>query len=316
MNNKKILRQYFLKKRIGVLMGGWSSEREISLRSGKNIYESLKKQGFDALAIDIDKDFVEKIKRAKIDIAFIILHGKPGEDGTIQGTLELLGIPYTGSGVAASAVGMDKVLTKQLFQVVGVPTPPYVFIPKGADLKTETKKSIKKLGFPMMLKPRSEGSSVGVEIINDKRDLLRKGEEKRRKFGDIFLEKFIKGMIATCGILGERALPILELVPKKQAFYDYKAKYTRGETEFIIPARLEKKVYQKTQELALLAHHAIGASGFSRVDLVVENNQKPYFLEVNTLPGMTDISDLPAEAAHLGISYDELVFEILCSAKR
>ncbi len=304
------------RKRIGVIMGGWSSEREISLRSGKNVYESLKRQGFNCVAIDIGKNFTWHIEQAKIDIAFIILHGKPGEDGTIQGFLELKGIPYTGSGVMASAVGMDKITSKRLFESVKIPTPRYVPIFKDSDIKSCIRKAEKKFGYPMMLKPRYEGSSVGIELFRQPNSKLLSSaiEKSRRKFGDIFLEEFIEGMIATVGIVGKRVLPILELVPQKQEFYDYKAKYTKGETDFIIPARLPKTVTKKIQVLALKSHQVVNCRGFSRIDLVVDKRNRPYFLEVNTLPGMTELSDLPAQAAAIGIDYDELVKQILLSA--
>jgi len=297
-------------------MGGWSSEREVSLRSGKNIFESLRRQGFDAVSIDVDRNLVENVKQAKIDIAFIILHGKPGEDGTIQGALELLDIPYTGSGVEATALGLDKITTKMLFERVGIPTPPFVFIPEQSDLNTKLREAEQRFGLPLVLKPRCEGSSVGIEIIKDPAVLLECCRKGRETFGDIFLEKFVPGMTATVGIVGQQAMPILELVTKRQEFYDYKAKYTKGETEFIIPARLDQETTRMTQRLALLAHNTIGAEGFSRVDVIIEDNKKPMFLEINTQPGMTDLSDLPAEAAQIGISYDELVFEIVKSALR
>ena len=302
------------RKRIGVVMGGWSSEREISLRSGRNVLQALTRLGFDSVRIDISRDFADQIRRARIDVAFVILHGKPGEDGTIQGFLELLGIPYTGSGVEASAIGMDKIVSKQLFQAAGIPTPPCVAVGQGDDLKVRLAAAVKCVGFPMIIKPRYEGSSVGMEIIRTREKLTGISARTRRRFGDFLLEKFVPGMIATVGILGARALPVLELVPRRQAFYDFKAKYTRGETEFILPARLPKYVYEKVQRLALLCHQTIGCRGFSRVDLIVEHGEDPWFLELNTVPGMTDISDLPAAAAHIGISYDRLVLEILKSA--
>ncbi len=304
------------KKRFGVLMGGWSSEREISLRSGKNIFQSLKRQGFNCVAIDINKNFTQQIERAKIDIAFIILHGKPGEDGTIQGFLELKGIPYTGSGVIASAVGMDKIISKRLFTSVGILTPDFVSIPVDTDIRTCIREAEKGFGYPMILKPRYEGSSVGMKLIRKSNpgSLSLAIKKTRKKFSNLFLEKFIDGMIATVGIVGKRVLPILELVPKKHEFYDYKAKYTKGETEFIIPARLPKSVYQKIQDLAFKAHQVISCRGFSRVDLVVDKKNRPYFLEVNTLPGMTELSDLPAQAKAIGINYDELVLEIIISS--
>lgn len=302
------------RKRIGVLAGGWSSEREISLLSGRNVYNSLKRQGFDAIFIDVNHNFMERLKQERIDVAFVILHGKPGEDGTIQGVLELLSIPYTGSGVEASAISMDKFTTKRLFEAHKIPTPSYIFIPKDSSLEDKLKEAEKRFGFPMVLKPRAQGSSVGVKIIKDPTSLKRECKQAKERFGDLILEKYIKGMMATVGILNERALPILEIVPKHQEFYDYKAKYTKGETEFIIPAGLERDVYEKTQSLALAAHKVIGCWGFSRVDLIVEDNKRPYLLEVNSIPGMTELSDLPAEASYEGMSYDELILEILKSA--
>ena len=295
-------------------MGGWSSERVISLRSGKNVYESLKRQGFNCCTIDIGKDFARQIEQAKIDIAFIILHGKPGEDGTIQGFLELKGIPYTGSGVVASAVGMDKVISKRLFQAAKIPTPDFIPIMTDDNVNLCFKQAEKRLGYPMMLKPRYEGSSVGIQLFHKVRNLKEEIIKTRRKFGDLLLEQFIAGMIATVGIVGKKVLPILELVPKKQEFYDYKAKYTKGATEFIVPARLPKSVTRKIQDLAFACHQVIGCKGFSRVDLMVDKRFHPYFLEVNTLPGLTELSDLPAQAASIGIGYDELVRTILLSS--
>jgi D-alanine-D-alanine ligase len=297
-------------------MGGWSSEREISLKSGLNVTAALHRLGHIVTGIDINRNFPEQIRQTGIEVAFIILHGKPGEDGTIQGFLELLGIPYTGSGVEASAIGIDKVVTKQLFQAAGIPTPASISICRKDDVASRLDAARTLFGFPMMAKPRYEGSSVGMTIIRGPEQLASEVAAVREKFGDLLLEKFISGMIATVGILGEQALPILELTPKRQEFYDFKAKYTKGETEFIIPARLDKTVTERVQRLALLAHETIGCEGFSRVDLIIENGKKPYFLEINTIPGMTDISDLPAEAAHIGISYDELVHQILRSARK
>jgi D-alanine-D-alanine ligase len=172
----------------------------------------------------------------------------------------------------------------------------------------------KQFGYPMIAKPRSEGSSVGIELLEGRRGAVERCERVRRGFGDILLEQFVPGMIATVGILVEEPLPILELVPRQQAFYDYEAKYTRGETEFVLPARLDPKVADKIKELALKAHKLMGCSGFSRVDLIVKQGKLPYFLEINTLPGLTDISDFPAEAEHAGISYDEMIFRILADA--
>jgi D-alanine-D-alanine ligase len=313
MSRSDIVRR-LRKRKIGVLMGGWSSEREISLLSGQRVLNSLKGQGFQAVGVDISRNFTEQIKRAKIDLAFVILHGRPGEDGTIQGYLDLLGIPYTGSGVTASAICIDKVMTKMLFERVGIPTPPYFVIEVGVDVAAIVAEAEKKFGYPMIAKPRAEGSSVGIELLEGRRGAAERSERVRRGFGDVLLERFVPGMIATVGILVDEPLPILELVPMRQAFYDYEAKYTRGETEFVLPARIEPKVADKIKELALKAHKLMGCSGFSRVDLMVRHGKQPYFLEINTLPGLTDISDFPAEAEHAGISYDEMIFRILADA--
>lgn len=313
MSNKNLIKR-LRNKKIGIICGGWSKEREISLLTAKNVAQALERIGLNYQLIDIDKNFYKQITQAKIDIAFIALHGKPGEDGTIQGFLELVGIPYTGSGVLASALGMDKILTKILFQYQRIPTPKFVTLNRKENLLEKIDLAEKELGFPIVVKPRYEGSSVGVEIIENKKDLIRKVKILRKEFSDIFFEEYIEGMIATCGILDEKPLPILELVPKKERFYSYKAKYTKGETEFIVPARLDKKTTLKIQELSLKAHKTIEAKGYSRIDLIVKDNKEPYFLEINTLPGLTELSDLPKEAEYLGISYDEVILKILKTA--
>ncbi|HDQ99502.1 MAG TPA: D-alanine--D-alanine ligase [candidate division WOR-3 bacterium] len=301
------------RRRLGVLMGGWSAEREVSLRSGAKVLDSLGRQGFDAVGIDITREFAADIARAGIGLAFVMLHGRPGEDGTIQGFLELAGIPYTGSGVAASAVGMDKRLSKTLFERAGIPTPEFVAPGPGEDPAAALGRAERAFGFPMVVKPAAEGSSVGVEILRGPRGALAACRRARRH-GDILLERFVPGMEATVGIVGREVLPILELVPKRRAFYDYKAKYTRGATEFILPARLAPRVARRVGELALRAHDLLGCRDLSRVDFIIEAGRRPRVLEVNTLPGMTDISDLPAEAAAAGIGYDELVLRILAGA--
>lgn len=313
MSRSDIVRR-LRKRRIGVLMGGWSSEREVSLLSGQRVLDSLKKQGYQTVGIDINRTFVDQIRQAKIDMAFIALHGRPGEDGTMQGFLELMGIPYTGSGVTASAVAMDKVFTKMLFKQMGIPTPDFVSIGNDDDVTLGLAAAEKRFGYPLIAKPRCEGSSVGIELLDGRRGALDRCERVWRGFGDMLIEPFIKGMIATVGVVGEVVLPILELVPTSQEFYNYEAKYTRGETEFILPARLDTRTEKKIKELALKAHQGLGCKGFSRIDLIVKDSRQPYFLEINTIPGLTDLSDLPAQAEHAGISYDELIFRILADA--
>lgn len=300
--------------RIGVLMGGWSSEREISLRSGRKVLDSLKRQGFDAVGIDLTRAFAAQIAEAKLDVAFVILHGRPGEDGTIQGFLELQGIPYTGSGVTASALGMDKLLSKRLFQQAGIPTPAFIPVAAKQDPGPVLDRAEKEIGYPLILKPRLEGSSVGVELLSSWRGAAARCQKVQLEHGDILLEQYVPGMIATVGVLGREVLPALELVPKRRQFYDYTAKYTRGETEFIIPARLSRRVAERIGELALRVHDLLGCRGFSRTDFIIRDGRRPFVLEINTLPGLTGLSDLPAEAAAVGISYDEVIRRILAEA--
>jgi D-alanine-D-alanine ligase len=288
---------------IGVLYGGWSSEREISLGSGTCVINALKKQGFRVRAIDVQRDFIKKLR--SIDVAFIALHGHPGEDGTIQGILDFLGLPYTGSGVIGSAIGMDKITSKRLFEAVNIPTPAYHY-----DEQMNIDEAIAKLDFPLVVKPRAEGSSVGVTIVETKTEMER-AIRKARRYGSYFFEKYIPGMMATCGILSDVPLPILEIAPKKRKFYDYRAKYTKGMTEYIVPARIPEKRYKETQKYALAAHRAIGAHGFSRVDFVLDKNHNPQVLEVNTIPGLLSESNLPLEARAMGLGYNELIYEIL-----
>ena len=294
------------KLKIGVLMGGWSEEREISLKSGYGVLNSLKRMGFNAIGIDITKESIKKLNSYQIDTAYIMLHGTPGEDGLIQSYLELMGIKYTGSNIKSSMLSMDKLLSKFLFIHSNIPTPQWWYVERIEDVK----KIYKKLPYPVIAKPRAEGSSIGVAICDTKEELFSHIEKNLNLYKGYIIEKFIEGIIVTVGIVGDEILPILELVPKKR-YYDYEAKYTKGMTEFIIPARLDKEVYYLTQQDALKAHKAIGCKGFSRVDLIVENNTKPLVLEVNSIPGMTEISDLPAQAKSKGISYDELVYRIL-----
>ncbi|KAF0134467.1 MAG: D-alanine--D-alanine ligase [Candidatus Saganbacteria bacterium] len=302
------------KLKIAVLMGGRSSERAVSLRSGKNVINSLKNQGFKHVyQMDLEDQLTAKLLKNKIDVVFIALHGKFGEDGCVQGLLELAGIKYTGSGVLASALAMDKVQAKRIFQAKGIPTPNFSEIDKTVDIKKEAERIQKTFPFPVVVKPVSEGSSVGVTIVKEGDNLEGILKSAVDNFGDVFVEEYIKGKEVTVGILDEQALPILELAPKAD-FYDFEAKYTAGKTEFILPARLSKPLYKKTQDTALKAHRALKCKGLSRVDIIVSSEHVPFVHEVNTIPGLTDLSDLPAEAKHAGISFDALILRILQSA--
>jgi D-alanine-D-alanine ligase len=234
----------------------------------------------------------------------------------VQGLLELAGIPYTGSGVLASALAMHKVAAKQVFVAEGIPTPKFLLV-DALNLKEEIEKIKRIFPFPLVVKPVSEGSSLGVSILHDEKEVETVISKTVKKFKEVFVEEYVKGKEVTVGVLGTgpraEALPILELAPRNE-FYDYEAKYTRGLTDFILPARLSKPLYEKTQAVAVAAHRGLGCRGFSRVDIIVGEDHVPYVHEINTIPGMTDLSDLPAEAAHAGISYDQLVVRILESA--
>lgn len=293
--------------KIGVLCGGMSSERDVSLRSGKNCFEALKRLGYEnASLIDVDPDIAKALTDKEIELAFIALHGKYGEDGCIQGLLEILGIPYTGCGVKASAVCMDKEFTKRLVATQGVPVIPSL----------THDEIIAKDIYPVMVKPTSEGSSIGMTKVNNSGELEQAIKYAHKYDMNIIIERFLEGKSITVGVLDidtkAIATPILELRVKK-GWYDYEAKYTKGLTEFILPAELDEELTKEIQELAVRAHKAVEAKGMSRVDFIVSDN-KPYMLEINTIPGMTDLSDLPAQAKAMGIEYDQLVEIILQSA--
>lgn len=301
---------------VAVLLGGQSSEREVSLRSGKGVLAALKRLGINAVPVDPGPDLVAQLREVGADVVFNILHGGPGENGAIQGVLDNAGIPYTGSGVLASALAMNKPLTKRILRASGLPTPDWVeFGSQSADGAAD--RVIGSLGCPAVLKPFDEGSSVGVTIVDGRQQLEEGVARLVRTYGRGFAERFIDGMEITVGIVGYgerlRALPVLELVPKKR-FYDYEAKYTKGMTELICPARLSAEQSEQAQEIALQVHQVIGCHGISRVDMHMDSSGQVWVHEINSVPGMTETSDVPAEAAAMGMSYDELVLEILYSA--
>lgn len=315
----KDLKEKFIGRRIAVLMGGKSGEREVSLRSGTNALNALQRQGLEAISLDVDENLTHNLIKDEVDLVFIALHGKGGEDGSIQGFLETLGIPYTGSGVLASALAMDKVRAKMIFETTGVPTPKYQSIEPQNNIGEQCEKAMDEIGLPLVVKPISEGSSLGVSIVKDSQDLGKTLKRTVDFFGDAFLERYIKGTEVTVAILGTgarlRALPVLEIVPKKE-FYDYEAKYTKGLTDLIVPARIPETATKRAQEVALKAHRVLGCHGMSRVDIQLDLSYEAYVTEVNTIPGLTDLSDMPAEAKAAGMTYDELILEILDSAIR
>jgi len=306
-------------KRVAVLMGGKSAEREVSLRTGARVIGALEAQEFSVFVIDpIDLDWLDRLLSADVDIAFLALHGKGYEDGTIQGVLESFDIPYTGSGILASAIAMNKIVSKQIFETANIPTPKFFTFDPSRDVVAQCQVVADQLGFPVVVKPITEGSSIGVSMVNDVSELQRISIETAKEFGGVFFEQYISGMEISVGLLGIeelRALPILELVPKRD-FYDYEAKYTAGMTEFVIPARLLETTTELVQKIALNAHRSVGCRGFSRVDMLVGEFDQPYVIEINTLPGLTELSDLPAQAKAAGISYNQLIGQILADAER
>jgi len=293
--------------RVGVLMGGRSAEREVSLRSGEAVLGALRRRNIDAVGIDVDASVVERLRRERVTLAFIALHGRYGEDGTIQGLLEILGIPYTGSGVLASALGMDKVVSRTLFAAAGLPVPRHVLV-------TEPTIAPLPFAFPVVVKPNSEGSSVGVSLVANAADLPAALHEAFRFDRQVLIEAYIAGKEVQIGILGDHALGAIE-IRSKTAFYDYTAKYTPGMSEHIFPATLPPDVMQRTLDVGLIAFRTLRAAGYGRVDCLVDEVGTPYVLEVNTLPGLTETSLLPDIARGIGISFDELVVAIVREAQ-
>lgn len=299
--------------KIAVLCGGMSNERDVSLRSGKKVYESLIKQGFkNSVLIDVDENVASKLKDAKIEYAYNALHGKFGEDGCIQGLLEILKIPYTGCGVLSSSICMDKAYTKLvLAQNKEIPLIKSVLL--GKDEKNIVEK-VKDLNFPLMLKPVCEGSSIGMFCVNDEKELVEKFNEALKCNQDILIEEYIEGTSCTVGVLEiDKKLVATEVLgfKTKTKWYDFEAKYTPGLTKFVMGAGFDSDLKEKVKDLAIKAFQACKCKDVSRVDFLVDKNQIPYVLEINTSPGMTDLSDLPAQSLEIGLDYDNLVLNIL-----
>lgn len=306
-------RKYSNDTKIAVLCGGMSNEREVSLRSGQNVFNALKRLGYTNVElIDVDKNIASNLKDKNIEVAYNALHGKYGEDGCIQGLLELLQIEYTGCGVYSSAVCMNKEYTKTVLAKSNIPLIKSVFLKNGDDIKA----SIKDLRYPLMLKPVSEGSSIGMYKVNDESELEFLYKKACECNQDILVEEYLTGVSATVGVLDNQnntfATEILELRPKNE-WYDYEAKYTKGLTEFVLPAELSEEMTKMVKETAIKAYKTCSCKGVSRVDFLIVNDI-PYVLEINTSPGMTDTSDLPAQSAVMGINYDNLVLMILNNA--
>jgi len=297
--------------KIGILLGGNSSERDVSLRTGEAVLAALRERGHDAIPIYVDQDVDVALRQEQIDVAFIALHGRLGEDGCIQGLLELLGIPYTGSDVMASALAMHKAKAKELFRLHNLPTPAYYTL--GADETIDLATLHADFGFPCVVKPVREGSSVGVTICKSF-DELAPAVEQALCFDDqILVERFIAGKEVSVAIVDDRALGAVEITPR-EGFYDYQNKYTRGATDYFVPPRLSPERYRGVLAQALRAHLALGCSGATRVDMIVSDSGNEFVLEVNTVPGLTPTSLLPKIADAAGISFGELCEMMLAGA--
>ncbi len=299
-------------RKIGVLMGGMSSEREVSLRTGESVLAALIERGHDAVAVYVDRDIDLALRQHRIDVAFIALHGRWGEDGCIQGLLETMGIPYTGSSVLASALAMDKVKAKELFRLHNLPTPAYHVLDRADE--SDVIAAHGDFGYPAVVKPVHEGSSVGVEMVHSAGELSAACERAFCFDDELLVERFIAGQEVSVAVLGDRALGAVEIAPKR-GFYDYGAKYTSGASEYFIPPRLSPERYRGILTQAVRAHTALGCTGATRVDLMVSESGNEYVLEVNTVPGMTRTSLLPKIADAAGIGFDELCEMILSGAR-
>ena len=304
--------------RIGVLMGGQSSEREVSLRTGTAVHRSLCRRGYDAVAIDVGPTLSQDLREQKIEIAFLALHGPGGEDGGMQGFLETVGIPYTGSGIRASAVGMHKVATKTILEAQGIPVASGTIVLRSARISGAQALRQAKLKWPVVVKPVSEGSTMGVTIVRKSSQWNEALALAHRYDREAMVEAYIPGHEVTVSLLGDRdgtpvVLPAVEIVAPG-GFYDYRAKYEKGKTQYLCPAPLAAAVTKQIKTLALRTYQALGCAGAARVDFRITPRGRPYVLEINTVPGMTETSLLPMAAAKAGIDYDELTERILQSA--
>ena len=303
--------------RIAVLMGGPSNERDISLKSGKAVEEALRKTGLRVGAIDVDEDAEEKLRKEEVDVAFIALHGKYGEDGTVQELLGRLGIVHTGSGEEASRTAFDKGAAKEVFLKKGIATPAFRVLEKGG----RQNRMISQFPFhpvirnPLVVKPAREGSTIGVSIARKKEEYLAALDRAFCYDERILVEEYVDGREVSVGILNGSPLPVIEIFPRKE-FFDFEAKYTEGLADFKVPASLSPDIYQATQTLALKAHRALGCRGMSRVDIKVNKSGKPYVFEVNTIPGMTPLSLFPRAARAAGIDFPQLCCKLIEIALR
>lgn len=295
--------------KVAVLMGGRSAEREISLRSGNAVLQALRQRGVDAHGVDAGDDVIEQLRVGGFDRTFIALHGRGGEDGVIQGALETIGMPYTGSGVLGSALGMDKLRCKRLWQSAGLPTPDYELL----HAETDFAHVAGRLHLPLIVKPVHEGSSIGMSRVEQMPALADAYAQAARFDREVIAERWVHGAEYTAAILGHEALPLIRL-ETPNAFYDFEAKYQADTTRYHCPCGLPPEQERQLQQLALQAFDACGASGWGRVDLLLDRDRHPWLIEINTVPGMTDHSLVPMAAKAAGISFDELVLRILATS--
>lgn len=303
--------------KIGVLMGGKSAEREVSLKTGEAVYNALQAQGYESVKIDVDDHVLSRIKEEKIDLAFLALHGKFGEDGTIQGFLEVLGIPYTGSGVLASAMAMDKITTKKILLYEGLPTPLFTLVSREEvrrqGMPAVAARAVSEMGLPVVVKAPTQGSTIGTTIVPQEGELIPALELAFQHDPVALVEQFVAGVEVTASVLGNEApiaLPLVEIV-SATGVYDYEAKYTAGLSSHIIPPRLPAEQQVLVQDLAVRAFKALGCRGLARVDFIVDRQGQPYILELNTIPGLTATSLSPDAARAAGIEFPALVEKII-----
>lgn len=314
--NNKYIGGDSLAPKIGVLLGGRSSEREVSLRTGAAIYNALLEKGYNAVKIDVADDIVHKLQEHRIDLAFIALHGKYGEDGTIQGLLEMYGIPYTGPGVLASAIAINKIMTKKLLLYEGIPTPDFTIVTASQYKKLPFASILGKittLGLPLVVKPATQGSSIGISFVHHIDEIQPALEEGLKYDSSLLVEKKLQGMELTAAVLGNdepEVLPLIEIVTTT-GVYDYTTKYTAGLSDHIIPPRLGDDVQEQVKDLAKRVYLALGCQGLSRIDFILAESCHPFVLEVNTMPGMTETSLFPDAARAVNMSFADLTIKIV-----
>ncbi len=306
-----------MREKIAVLMGGRSLEREVSLKSGHRVTEALREMNHPVVQLDIDENLVDNLRKEVPDLAYIALHGKYGEDGVVQELLEIMGIPYTGPGVFSSIVGFDKAISKEIFMLGGIPTPPFYALSLGAFKEMGAPgvlgDIVKKLGLPLIVKPARQGSALGIKYVKTVEELPQTLIGALSYDYKVVIEKFIKGTEVAVSLLGNdnpQILPIVEIVPHKE-FFDFESMYTLGATNYFIPARISEELKQKVEDTALKVHRALNCRDISRVDMIISADGTPYVLELNISPGMTETSLLPMAAEAAGISFPELVEKIV-----